>query len=137
MDYQKAREFEGKMVQFRTEKGQWRIGRVVKVATDKIQIEELLANSHIDGSSEGFAFPWGWGQVHHHSENHCECKDHFEHHCNCEHHREHHCKCRHHREHHCRCRHHCGHPWWGRSWVAEVAFDITGIDLACLPFWFW
>ena len=57
MDFEKARHFEGKMVQFRTKKGDWRIGRVVKVTKDGVQIEELNANSD-DGYGYGF---WGPG----------------------------------------------------------------------------
>jgi hypothetical protein len=59
VDFEKARHFEGKMVRFRTKKGDWRIGKVVKATKDGVQIKELIANA-----DEGYAYPWGpgpWG----------------------------------------------------------------------------
>lgn len=61
MQYEKARLFEGEIVRFRTEKENWRIGRVGKVTKDGVQIEELIANSNKANSDEGYAFPWGPG----------------------------------------------------------------------------
>jgi hypothetical protein len=57
MDFnvERARRFEGEMVRFRNEKGEWRIGRVSKVTKDGIQIEELIGNS-----DEGYGYgAWG------------------------------------------------------------------------------
>jgi hypothetical protein len=59
MHYEIARHFKGEMVRFRTEKGDWRIGRVVNVTKDGVQIEKLIDNSNKAISDEGYGFPWG------------------------------------------------------------------------------
>ncbi|MCQ6282153.1 hypothetical protein [Bacillus sp. EB600] len=54
-NYERARHFEGKIVRFRNEDGEWHIGRVEKVTKEGIQIEELIGNSN-----EGYGYGlWG------------------------------------------------------------------------------
>lgn len=47
-NYERARHFEGKIVRFRTEDGEWHIAKVAKVTKKAIEIEEL--------SNEGYGY---------------------------------------------------------------------------------
>lgn len=57
MDYNQARRFEGKMIQFKNDQGEWKVGRVVKVTKEGFEIEELKSSSSNDGYGFGFFGP--------------------------------------------------------------------------------
>ncbi|MCJ8006035.1 hypothetical protein ACFFF5_05130 [Lederbergia wuyishanensis] len=51
--HKKRHHFEGQMIRFRSENGDWRIGKVVKVRDDGLEISELDSNSY---GGYGFGF---------------------------------------------------------------------------------
>ena len=57
LDYNQARNLEGKMIQFKNNQGEWSVGRVVKVRKDGLEIEELSSSSSSDGYGFGFFGP--------------------------------------------------------------------------------
>ncbi|WP_160726095.1 hypothetical protein [Bacillus sp. USDA818B3_A] len=57
LDYNQARNLEGKMIQFKNIQGEWSVGRVVKVRKDGLEIEELSSSSSSDGYGFGFFGP--------------------------------------------------------------------------------
>ncbi|MGG1676086.1 hypothetical protein ACIFOT_10110 [Neobacillus sp. NRS-1170] len=57
LNYEQAQHLEGKMIQFKNNKGEWSIGKVVKVRKDGLEIEELNSSSSNDGYGFGFFGP--------------------------------------------------------------------------------
>ncbi|MBS4217980.1 hypothetical protein KHA96_06540 [Bacillus sp. FJAT-49711] len=52
-NHEKQSHFEGQMIRFRNGNGEWRIGKVVKVREDGLEISELSSNSY---GGYGFGF---------------------------------------------------------------------------------
>ncbi|MDQ6598012.1 hypothetical protein [Bacillus salipaludis] len=55
-NYENARRFEGQLIKFKNEQGDWVIGKVVKVKKDGFEIAELNSKQPNDGYGFGF-FP--------------------------------------------------------------------------------
>ena len=57
LDYNQARNLEGKMIQFKNNQGEWSVGRVVKVRENGLEIEELSSSNSNEGYGFGFFGP--------------------------------------------------------------------------------
>lgn len=60
-DFNRMRNAEGEMIRFKNKKGDWSVGRIVKVRKDGLEIEELSPSS--PNNAFGFGFGGGpfWG----------------------------------------------------------------------------
>ncbi|MEH7121427.1 hypothetical protein V7128_29105 [Neobacillus vireti] len=57
LEYNQALSLKGKMIRFKDEQGEWKIGRVVNVKKDGLEIEELSSTSSSNGYGYGFFGP--------------------------------------------------------------------------------
>jgi len=57
LNYQQARNLEGKMIHYKNDQGEWSIGKVVKVRKEGLEIEELSSSSSSTGYGFGFFGP--------------------------------------------------------------------------------
>lgn len=60
-DYEQARNLKGQVIEYKSNRGEWAIGRVVRVKKNGLEIEELIQSGLKDGYGYGF---WGgpfWG----------------------------------------------------------------------------
>jgi hypothetical protein len=57
LNYERARALEGKMIRYRTEEGEWCVGKVVNVKKDGLEIAELGSSNSSNGFGYGFFGP--------------------------------------------------------------------------------
>jgi hypothetical protein len=56
-NYETAKQYQGKTIRFKNEKGDWVIGKVIKVNKDGLEIEEFNTEVTEDGFGYGFFGP--------------------------------------------------------------------------------
>lgn len=56
-NYETAKQYQGKTVRFKNEKGEWVIGKVMKVSQEGLEIEEYSTEGTDDGFGYGFFGP--------------------------------------------------------------------------------
>jgi hypothetical protein len=61
LNYEQARQLKGQMIEFKNNKGEWAIGRVVRVKKNGLEIQELNRSGLKDGYGYGFCCGPFWG----------------------------------------------------------------------------